>query len=121
MARIKADKGKLEASEKLCFQAIKLDKVSAEAYYLLSTILSEQGKTKEAISSLNNTIFLDPDFVLGHFLLGNISLKTGKKTEQKKHFRNALRSLDKLKPEKILYELDGFTAGRLTEIINSIG
>lgn len=120
LARIKANKGQLDESEKLCLEAISIDKVNAEAHYLHATILSEQGKVNEAINALNRTLFLDPDFALGHFLLGNISSNIGKKAEGKKHFNNALKSLAKLKHDEILAETDGLTVGSLSELINSV-
>lgn len=119
-ARAKANKGKLDESEKLCLRAIHLDKVDAEAHYLLATILSEQGKVKQAVNSLNNTLFLNPDFALGHFLLGNISMHNGMNTESIKHFSNALKCLNKLKQDEIIAEADGLTAGNLSEIIHSM-
>jgi chemotaxis protein methyltransferase CheR len=104
----------------LCLQAIKLDKVDAGSHYLLATVFNEQGKIDEAINSINNTLFLEPDFALGHFFLGNISMNAKRKNESKKHFSNALKSLDKLKPDEIIAESEGLTAGRLVEIINSL-
>ncbi len=121
MARIKANKGLLEESEKLCLQAIDLDKIDAESHFLHATILSEQGKVAEAVKSLNKTLFLDSDYALGHFLLGNITSNNGKKAESKKHFSNALKSLAKLNYDETLEEADGLTAGGLAELINSTG
>jgi len=119
-ARKKANKGNLEASEELCLKAIKEDKINTEAYYLLAFVLNEQGRVKEAISLLTNAIFLNPDFSLAYFLLGNISKKEGRTIEYKKHFRNALKSLVKLNPEEVLDVSDGITVSQLTKIINSI-
>ncbi len=122
LARVKANKGQLDESEKLCLHAINIDKVDAKAHYLLATVQSEQGKINEAIKSLNNTLFLEPDFALGHFLLGNILSNNGGGglNKSKQHYRNALKSLAKLKHDDILAESDGLTAGRLTHIINSL-
>jgi len=120
LARIKANKGLLDESKELCLRAISLDKVDAKAHYLLATVIYEQGKTKEAIHSLKKTLFLNHDFVPGHFLLGNISLNDGKKSESKKHFSNALKSLAKLNHSDVIAESDGLTAGRFTEIIHSM-
>ena len=120
LARIKANKGLLIESEKLCLDAILMDKVDAKAYYLLATVLSEQGKFDKALETLNKTLFLDPDFVLGHFLIGNIFLNENNKTESKKHFNNAIKCLVKLNQDEVLDESDGITAGRLKDIINSI-
>lgn len=120
LARIKANQGLLAESEKFCIEAIELDKINTEAHYLLATVYNEQGKVKEALNSINSTLFLDPDFALGHFLLGNISKNGGENSDSKKHFNNALKSLSKLKHDDIIAESDGLTAGRLSEIIRRV-
>ena len=120
LAKVKANKGDLNESEKLCLQTIELDKTNTGAHYLLATVYGEQGKVKEAVSSLVNTLFLDPDFALGHFLLGNIHLRNGSKSESSKHFSNAIKSLSKSEPNEIIAESDGLTVGRLLEMIKSI-
>ncbi len=120
LARTKANIGKLVESEKLCMQAINLDKINEEAHYLMAAVLSEQGKMKEAKNSLNKTLFLNPDFALGHFMLGNLAMGNGTKSESKKHFNNAIISLNKLKAEELIAESDGLTAGRLLNIIKSM-
>lgn len=120
LARINANKGKLEESEKLCLKAINIDKVNENAHYLYATILNEQGKNSEAITALNKVLYLRPDFALAHFLHGNISLSNNNKTASKKHFENALKCLKKQKSEEQLVESDGITAERLTAIIKSI-
>jgi chemotaxis protein methyltransferase CheR len=120
LARIRANKGELIESEIFCNQAISINKINEQAHYLLATILSEQGKYSEAKNALKKTIFLNPDFALAHFLLANISLNGPNKTESKKHFSNAMKSLEKLDPNDLLAESEGITAGRLAEIINSI-
>jgi chemotaxis protein methyltransferase CheR len=120
LAKIYANQGQLAKSAECCHKTIHSDKINIEAHYLLSNVYNEQGEIKEATNSLNNTLFLDPDFVMAHFLLGNIYMKTGEISKCKKHFENALKSLSKYNTEEILATSDGLTAGRLTEIINSI-
>ncbi len=120
LARVKYNKQQLEESEKWCLQAIKINKLDAEAHYLLATILFEQGRDKDAIASIKRSLFLEPDYVLAYYLLGNIFQMVGDINESKKNFDNALRSLSKLNHEDIIVESDGLTAGRLEEIIYSI-
>ena len=57
IAKMKANKGLLVESEELCMQVIKDDKINESAYYLLATVQSEQGKSKDAIDALNKTLF----------------------------------------------------------------
>jgi len=97
-----------------------LDKINVDAHYLLATIYSEQGKMTEAINSLQKTLFLNHDFVLGHFLLANIHLNNGDKSVSCKHFGNALKSLKKYNQNDIVNEFDGLTAIRLTKMIESM-
>ena len=120
LAKTKANLGKLDEASALCIKALETDKLNTGIYYLMATILLEQGNDKEAMSSLNRAIYLDPDFVLAYFSLGNLCSKSEKNTSGLKHYKNALNILAKLNPEELLPESDGLTAGRLTEIINSM-
>jgi len=120
LAQIKVNTGNNEIAEKLCLDAIKLDKINIEAHYLLATIYSEQERMSDAIKSLQKTLFLDPNFVLGHFLLANIYLNNGDKSVSCKHFENAIKSLKKYNKNEIINEFDGLTVQNLTKMIESM-
>ena len=64
-------------------------------------------------------LYLDPGFVLAHFDLGNLALRQGKPAEARKHSENALRLLRRQRPEELVLESEGITAGRLGELIES--
>lgn len=66
------------------------------------------------------TLYLDQDFVLAHFALGNLHLAQGHRRETRRHLINALELLRKLPQDAILPEADGLSAGRLAEIITSV-
>ena len=106
----------LEWSEK----AVASDKFNPGLHYLHSTILQELGLTDKAIISLKRSLYLDRDFVLAYYTLGNLSLRQRKFKESKKYFKNALMLLSGYDKEEILPESDGITAGRLSEIIGSM-
>ncbi len=74
---------------------------------------------EEAIASLRRTLYLDQQFALAHFALANLRRRQGLQQESEKHFRNALAVLGHYRPDDILPESDGITAGRLAEIIRS--
>ncbi len=120
LVKTKANLGKLDEAGALCKETLETDKLDTGMYFLMATILQEQGKDKEAIFSLNRALYVESDFVLASFFLGNLTMKSGENTTSLKHFKNALNILAKLNPEEILPESDGMTAGRLTEIISSI-
>ena len=120
LAKTKANLGKLDESGSLCKKALETNILDTGMYFLMATILQEQGKDKEAISLLNRALYLEPDFALASFFLGNLTMKSGENTTSLKHFKNTLNILAKLNPEEILPQSDGMTAGRLAEIISAI-
>jgi chemotaxis protein methyltransferase CheR len=119
LARAYANQGKLAAALVWCDKAIAADKMAARAYYLRATILQEQGFLPEALFAFQQTVYAEPQFVLGHFSLGNLALNHGKLRESEKHFENVLLLLAHYEPEDVVPESEGLSAGRLREAIVS--
>jgi len=120
-ARVLANQGRLEEALGFCEEAVSADKCNALLHYLLATILEEQKQVKEARASLKKAIYLDRNFVLAHFALANLSLRSGKMADARKHFGNVAEILSGYKPDDIIPESEGITAGRLAEIIGTFG
>jgi chemotaxis protein methyltransferase CheR len=118
-ARDFANQGKLDTALAWCDKAIAADKMAARAYYLRATILQEQGYLPEAVFALKQTVYAEPQFVLGHFSLGNLALSHGERKESEKYFENVLLLLAQYGPEDIVPESEGLSAGRLREMIVS--
>jgi chemotaxis protein methyltransferase CheR len=119
-ARDCANRGQLGEAAEWCRQAIAADKLNPTYQYLLAVIRQEQGEGDDAAQSLMRALYLDPDFVLAHYALGNLCRSKGRHIEAQRHFDNALASLRTHPLDEILPESDGLTAGRLAEIIESI-
>lgn len=77
----------------------------------------EQGQIEEATGYLKRALYLDPDFVLAHFALGNLTLRLGKTKESTRYFTNTLALLRKYRPEEVLPGSGGITASHLTEVV----
>lgn len=118
-ARSLANQGKLVDALLWCDRWIAADKVDPAAHYLRAVVLLEQGEADEARASLQRAIYLRPGLVLAHFALGNVARARGKSGEAKRHFANALHLLAGHRPDDLLPESDGLTAGRLTETITA--
>ena len=118
--KILANQGKLEDAFHWCEKAVSAEKFNPHLHYLLAVILAEQKKGEEAKASLKKALYLDPDFVLAHFALANLSLRRGKIAEARKHFGNTTEILSKYKPDEILPESEGITAERLSEMIGAV-
>jgi chemotaxis protein methyltransferase CheR len=121
LARIDANQGKLAEALGWCDKAIAADKMAARAYYLRATILLEQSLMPKAIAALKQALYAEPQFVLGHFALGNLALKGGRVKESAKHFENVLLLLAQYDAEDIVPESEGLSAGRLREMMAAPG
>ena len=119
MVRIHANRGELAVALQWCEKTIAAERMNPVGHYLRAIILQEQGLADEAVQSLKRTLYLDQDFVLAHFALGNLCRQQGKQQEAEKHFANALLLLNVCAQDEVLPESDGLTAGRLMEIIQT--
>jgi chemotaxis protein methyltransferase CheR len=119
LIRAYANQGKLSGALKSCEKAISADKLDPKLYYLYATILQENNQLNEAVASLKRAIYLDSNFVLSYYSLGNIYQLLGNYGNAKKCYENVLAILNKCSQEDILFESEGLTAGRFKEIINA--
>ncbi|MFA6448120.1 MAG: CheR family methyltransferase [bacterium] len=114
-----ANCGKLAEALAACEEAIAAEKLDPGLYYLHATILQEQNLEDKAMVSFKRALYLDPDFVLAHFAIGNILMRGGNARSAGRYFRNALDLLNKYGNEDALPESGGLTADRFREIINA--
>lgn len=119
-ARVCANQGRLTEAAAWCEQAIAADRFNPAHQYLFAIIRQELGQNDDAAQSLRRALYLDPDFVLAYFALGNLCLTQGQRREAERHFANALALLRTHPDDEPLPESDGLTAGRLMEIITAV-
>lgn len=119
-ARVCADEGRLAEAISWCELAIAGDKLNPAHHYLLAAICQERGERETAERALGRALYLEPEFALAHFALGNLCMGAGRQREARRHFANALTVLHAYPPEAPLPESDGLTAGRLAEIIAAL-
>lgn len=120
LTRRLANEGRLSEALVWSKQWVSAEKLNAAAHYLHATIAQELGDVEAARRSLQRSIYLQPDFALGHFALGNLARKESRQRESIRHFENALDVVRDLAPEMLLPESDGLTAGRLAELIAAL-
>jgi chemotaxis protein methyltransferase CheR len=117
LARASANQGQHAAALAWSQRWIAADKIDPAAHYMHAMILQEMGEYEESRSSLQRALYLQPDFPLAHFALGNLARSGLRDEEARRHFANALRLLRACPPDALLPESDGMTAGRLAQII----
>lgn len=120
LAKTKANLGKLDDARTLCEKGLEIDKTDYRLYFLLATLFQEQGNDNEAILLLKKALYLDHNFAMAHFLLGNINIKKGYNESGIKYFNNAINILSHYNINEIVPESDELTVGRFTEIISVI-
>lgn len=120
LARAWADQGRLSQAESACLRAVADAPLNAGLRYLLATVLQEQGQLAEARQRLRQALYLDPDFVLAHFTLGNLDWQAGRKREAARHFEHTLAILRRRPAEELLAYSEGVPAGRLAEIVETL-
>jgi len=115
--RLLANQGYLSEALSLCNKAIASEKLAPGFYFLRASILQEMDKSSEAITSLKQGIYIDPDYVMGHFILGNLFIRQGNAKNAKRYFKNALDLLNGCADDDILPESDGLSSKYIREII----
>jgi chemotaxis protein methyltransferase CheR len=101
-------------------KAIDNDKLNHTLYYVRATILQALNNIPDAISSLRQALFLEPEFVVAEFYLASLLYQSGKNAEAAKRFRSALMLLKQYNENEVLPESEGITAGRLAQIVEAL-
>jgi chemotaxis protein methyltransferase CheR len=121
LTRALANQGVLDEALRVSERWIATDKLDAAAHYLHAMVLQELGDRARARAALQCAVYLQPEFTLAHFALGNHARAEARVGEARRHFANAARLLEGLAADSPLPESEGLTAGRLREIIVSLG
>ncbi|MDR3539467.1 MAG: CheR family methyltransferase [Desulfosporosinus sp.] len=119
MAKVFANQGNLEQAIIWCDKAISVNKINPDYCFLQAMILLEQGQEKAAVQALKRSLYLNPDFIAAYYLLGTLAVREYRTNDANRYFQQALLLLINVPKEDILQELDGITAGRLKEVIQT--
>jgi chemotaxis protein methyltransferase CheR len=114
-----ADEGHLQEALIACNEAIASDKLFPGLYYIRASILQEMDEISEAIKSLKQAIYIDPDYIMGHFALGNLYSRKEVYKSSRQFFSNALDLLNTIAGNAIPPESEGLSATNLRKIIQS--
>jgi chemotaxis protein methyltransferase CheR len=118
--RMLANQGDLGGALRCCERWIAADKIDARAHYLYAAILEAQGERAAARRSLLRTVYLEPEFVLAHVALGNLTSAEGRRGQAARHLKNALDLLAAHSPLELVPESEGMTVAQLVEIVRML-
>ncbi len=112
-----ADNNRFEEALVLCNKALESDRLNPKLHYLKATIHQENGNVPEAVKSLRQALYADKNYIPAHLNLGTLMKKEGKEKESRRHFQNALISMEGHEDSEILEDLGGMTVGRIRVMI----
>ena len=117
LAKTAANLGYHTEAMSWCEKLIANEKMNANFYYLLATILLEINDNTHAEQILKKVLYLDPDHILAHFSLANYDRKHGKIITANKHYKNTLALLESLDDDLVIPESGNITVGRMKEMV----
>lgn len=99
-AFIYANKGQDELASQMIKQALAIEDLLPEAYFLRALLSEKDGDIEGAVRDYRNVILLDADFVMAHFNLAIIYMKQGLMKDSRRELKNTLEILKKFDTEK---------------------
>lgn len=120
ITRLCADRGMQTDAIYWSEVAINKDKFNPSYYHLHAQIMQDSGDTAEACKTLNQALFIDPEYIAAYFSLGMIYFSSGDHRNAKRNFKNAEKLLAKLPENTVVPDCDELTAGMITKLINNI-
>ena len=112
-----ANRKRLDEAIDCCDRAVGLAPLDHRPYYLRAVLLQEQGRLREALSSLQKVIYLKNDSVMAYMSMGNLERQLGDGRASSRHFSAALDLLAAFTDGEVVPDSEGMPAGRLREYV----
>jgi len=119
MGRVLGNLGRYEEGLEWCRRGVALDKTNAHVYYIAALIQDEMGQNEEAFENLRRSLYVEKNFVLGHFSMANYHRWRRDEGRAARSYRNVLKLLEGRRDDEEITG-DGLTVGRLREIVSQI-
>jgi len=101
--------------------AIKKFSLNESLYYWKSVLLQEIGSDEDSLLPLQQAIFIDPDFVMGHFTMFMVLRRLRRLEQAEVSRRNAERIMERLSPNEILPHSEELTVKQVSGMLNELG
>jgi chemotaxis protein methyltransferase CheR len=112
-----ANLGDWEKAEYWCREAIYVDKLALDAYYILALVLQHQGQVDVAIQMMRKVVYIDRHNVLGHFGLADLYHIKGRLPQALKSLDNARHLLEGWPEDEFIPGSGGITVSSLRDAI----
>ncbi|MBN2529783.1 MAG: hypothetical protein JXR76_25555 [Deltaproteobacteria bacterium] len=105
-----------KASEMLQKLERSAGKLDFRVYFLKALVADQQNEPEEALAHLKQAIFINKEFVIGHYYQGVIAERFGDLRTARRGYRNTCQLAENMRPDVEINEGGGIRAGRLMEI-----
>lgn len=119
-ARQQANQGRYQEALALLDKMLAGHRLDADVHYLRATIAWEAGETEEAQNSLRRALFLEPNFILAHYLMASLARMTGNSAEAERHRAITLDLLENFDPEAEVPHSEGLSAAQLRNLVGGL-
>ena len=119
LVRTLSNMGRFEDASQQAALLVKLDD-KYDYLYLYAVVLSESGRSTEAITLLKKATARKPDFTAASFMLASIFLHQGDNLTAHQYLNRVLDDLAKLPPESLIECSDGTSVKELRNIVEQL-
>jgi tetratricopeptide (TPR) repeat protein len=112
-----ANQGLLSEAAKCCEQGLRVDPINLTTYFTYAMVLVGLNEVDKAEAALRKTLFLDRDFVLGHYQLGLMLIRKKDLIGGLKSLQNAYAITEKKDATIPVPGYENLTYGKLTDIL----
>lgn len=118
-ARAYANEGAMDEALRCLDHALKDGRPTAELYQARALIAMEAGDRRSAMDSLKRVVYLKPDFILAHYLMGVLQSEQDRPAEAARRFRTVNELLAELDDDDMVPGSDGLHAAYLRESVRT--
>lgn len=119
LAKCYANTGKYQEAISVLDKLISREISSDDIFYLYGTILTELKEIEKAKKMFKKGLYMNPNNLLSHLMLGNILKSEGNIKGAAVHYRNVIELTDKIKDADINIATGGMNKIRFREMINN--
>jgi tetratricopeptide (TPR) repeat protein len=113
-----ANLGKLKEALACCEKSLQKDPINLQTHFTYAMILLSMDDKKLAEAELRKTLFLDRDFVMGHYQLGMLLMRNDHIPQGLKSLQNAYNITQSKDPKMDVPGYENLTYGKLTDILH---
>lgn len=113
---ILANEGRHEEALAVCDQALAVDDLRPEIYFLRGLICELQDDLAGALSEYRKALLLDMAFIMPHYNLSKVFWRLGRQRDARRELNNTVRLLEKAADEAIIPHSGGLSRAVFLEV-----